>query len=381
MLSRSHKIRMYPNKAQEAQLWCVVGAARFAYNWGLETWENWYNDYKDGKTDKKPSAFGLSNRWTTERPDWAENITRCAQVRAFTNLGLAYTAFWKGLSKQPVFKKRGVCRDSFYIDNTRGALQNKKFRIPNVGWISLAENLRIKGKINGYHISTYGGKWWVSVNVDALPPTKIISNSVVGVDVGLKTPGYASDNTFVSLPTETILKLQKRLKLSQRRLSKKKSKSKNYSKALIRKQKIQQKLNDLRTDLTHKFTTTLTKNHSTVVVETLSIETMIEKAPTKAIRRSYGNSLMYELHRQLKYKANCVIQADRYFPSTKICSQCGNKKDEMPTSLRTYRCSNCGSTLDRDYNAALNLRNFGVGQTLRACGESPSDSVKQEVLL
>ncbi len=380
MISRSHKIRIYPSKVQEAQLWNTVGAARFAYNWGLEVWDKWYKDYKDGLVADKPSPFGLSNRWTNERPEWAETSARCSQCRAFSNLGGAFTAFWKGNSKRPVFKKRGVSRDSFYIDNTKGSIKNGKFRMPKAGWIPLAEELRLKGKITGYHVSTYGGRWWVSVQVEVDDIQTTPKDSVVGVDVGLKTPGFASDGTLINLPIEKISKLEKNLKRDQRKLSRKNFRSKNHAKALLRKQKAQQKLNDLRADITHKFTTTVAKSHDTVVVETLSIESMIEKAPAKSIRRAYGASLMREIHRQLEYKAKALIQAPQYFPSTKLCSQCGNKKEAMPPHIRKYRCKCCGSVMDRDLNASVNLKNFGIGQILRACGESPSDSMKQEVI-
>jgi putative transposase len=381
MIQRSHKIRMYPTKEQESHLWNTVGAVRFAYNWGLEVWEKWYSDYKDGLVTDKPSPYGLSSRWTKERPEWASSTARCSQCRSFTNLGMAWTAFWKGNADRPRFKKRGVSRDSFYVDNTHGALEGRRFRAPKAGWISLAEDLRLKGKISGYHVSTYGGKWWVSVQVEVEAAQRASSTSIVGVDVGLQTPGMASDGLSIALPTARIGKLDKRLKAAQRSLSRKEFRSKNYTKALLRKQKVQQKLNDLRADITHKFTTAVAKSHGTVVVETLSIESMIEKAPSRSVRRAYGDSLMREIHRQLEYKATGLIRADRYFPSSKLCSCCGRKKEALPPSVRVYRCDSCGLVLDRDLNAAINLRNFGAGQALSACGGALIASVKQEVLL
>ncbi len=380
-MNRSHKIRIYPSKEQESILLAAVCTSRFAYNWGLEVWDKWYKDYKDGLIEEKPSPFGLSSRWTQDRPEWAVDAMRNPLDRVFRNLGGAWTNYWKGISDKPTFKKRGKSRDSFYVGNAHASITNGKVRIPKAGWIPLAENLRIIGKIMGYHVSTYGGRWWVSVQVELTDHETTTNDSVVGVDVGLQNPACASDGSMATLPPKSINKLQQRLKRAQRVMARRKFASKNYQKALRKKQRVQQKLNDIRTDISHKFTNHIAKNHGTVVIETLSIESMIEKAPTTAIRRAYGLSLMREIHRQLEYKAQTLIKADKYFPSSRLCSRCGYKAEALPPSTRKYRCKCCSLSIDRDLNAALNLKQIGTGQVLSACGGPPSEPLKQEVSL
>jgi len=207
-----------------------------------------------------------------------------------------------------------------------------------------------------YTVSTYADEWYVSVQVEMPDIERAVSDSVVGVDVGLENhPAYASDGTQLTLPLEKIKKLQSKLRRAQKALSRSQRNSHNRAKRLLKKQKVQQKINNIRSDATHKFTTKVCKSHATIVIEDLSIEGMIKKAKFRSIRRAFNSSLMNDIHWQLSYKAKKLIKVPRFFPSTKTCSNCGAIKSELPPNIRVYKCEHCGAVLDRDYNAALNL--------------------------
>ena len=148
------------------------------------------------------------------------------------------------------------------------------------------------------------------------------------------------------------------IKALQRKLSKKAKRSRNRSKALRRKQKVQRRIDNIRKDAVHKFTSTVTKNHGIVVTEDLNLKGMVQKG-TVSLRRSLAHSLMGEVIRQVSYKAQKHIMVDRFFPSSKRCSNCGFVKASLDLSERTYRCEACGLVIDRDYNASLNLMQAG----------------------
>ena len=356
---RSHKIHMRPNKVQTDLLLQAAGTARYVYNDGLAKWDKMWEAWKADHTLPKPNANLLSRMWTKDRPEWAKEVAFTVQHNAIIDLGVAFTNFFKKRSKHPTFHKKGI-KDAFRIDNDKAVIKGKKIRIPNVGWIKLSESLRFSGKINSYTVSTYAGKWYVSVSMEVPEETKEVPNTVIGIDVGLDNPAWDSDNKHLVLPEETLEKLKRKLKRAQKALSRSQRNSHNSQKKLLKKQKVQDKINNVRNDVTHKYTTAVCKSHATVVVEDLDIEGMIEKAPTRSIRRGYNTSLMRTVLYQLSYKAKKLIKVPRFFPSSKTCSHCGAIKSELPPNVRVYKCERCGAVLDRDYNAALNLMKLGL---------------------
>ena len=357
---RAHKIRMYPTKAQASLLRQAAGASRYVYNYALDKWNKMWESHKKDNTQPKPGTNFISRTWTKERPEWAKEIAFCVAHNAIIDLGVAYTNFFKKKADRPKFHKKGR-KDSFRVDNDKAAIKKGRMRLPNIGWIKLAENLRFEGKIMSYTVSTYADEWYVSVQVE-MPEAEINApDSVCGVDVGLENhPAYASDGTQLTLPLEKLHKLESKLKRAQKALSRSQRNSHNRAKRLIKKQKVQDKINNIRNDVTHKYTTAVCKSHATVVIEDLDIEGMIKKAKYKAIRRAFNSSLMTQIHWQLSYKAKHLIKVPRFFPSSKTCSNCGAIKSELPPSVRVYKCEHCGAVLDRDYNAALNLMKLGL---------------------
>ena len=373
-MQRAHQIRMYPTEEQKVKLRQTAGTSRYAYNWALATWKDMYAAWMEDHSKQKPTVNLLARKWTETKPEWAHDTACCTQQHAIINLGKAFQNLWRGTGKYPQFHKKGQ-KGSFYVSNDKGGLKQSGsiwyFRCPNVGWIKLSEAPRFSGKIMSYTVSHYADQWHVSIQVDIeedVRPSCENPNSVVGVDVGLSHVAVASDGSVCDVP-KSLKKLDEKLKKAQRSISRKQKGSSNRYKALVKKQRIQNKINNIRKDVTHKFTTTLAKNHGIVVTEDLHIQEMKDKAQHRSLRRAFAFSMMGMILFQLNYKAQNHQKVDRFFPSTKKCSSCGAVKEHISLDTRTYVCEHCGAVVDRDLNAAINLKNAGLVKP-----EAPVDS-------
>lgn len=355
-MHRAHKIRLVPTVAQEIILGKTCGTVRFVYNWAKAEWEKMYEEYKkSGKTTERPSAYTLSRKWTVERPEWSKEVARFPQTMAILNLGKAYLNFWNKKAKAPAFKKKGA-KDSFVLGNSKCRCDRRKVYLQGVGWVKMREELRFSGKILSYTVSGKAGQWHVSIQVDVPDSPKPENPSVVGIDVGIKALAVASDGTTCENPL-TLLRKQKYLARVQRKLSRQVKGSNRRKRTKLRISTIHLKIANLRQDLIHKFTSAVAKNHGTAVIETLDVQGMAEEG-SKSLRRLLQSTAMREVHRQLEYKMVAIIKAPQYFASSKTCSSCGKKKPEFPCHIRTYKCEHCGRVMDRDANAALNLKNM-----------------------
>ena len=344
----------------------TAGTARYCYNWGLAKWNEMH------KNGESCSTCELSRLWTKERPEWSKEVSRCPQTRSFMILGSAFANFFKKRTKHPSFHKKGR-RDSFYIDTTKGWIKGEmRIHLPNIGDVRMSEKLRFDGKIQRFVVSREADKWYVSIAVE-MPDAPVPENeniTPVGIDVGSKHWAVASNGEILDRP-KSIPKLEKRLKHAQRSLSRKQKASRNRAKARMRVARLHQRIRNVKRDAMHKFTSRIAKNHGVVCCENLCVKGMGKSV--KAIRKAVRNSCMAELRMMLSYKAAHYVEIDRFYPSSKRCSKCGNVKDELKLSERTYRCESCGNVLDRDLNAALNIRDEGFrifteGHSESACG-------------
>ena len=342
----------------------TAGTVRYCYNWGLAKWNEMY------KNGEGCSTCGLSRLWTKERPEWAKETFRGAQTKAFMYLGTAFAKFFKNQAKHPTFHKKGR-HDSFYVDNAHAVLKGEmRIRLPNIGVVRMAEKLRFDGKIQRFVVSREADKWYVSISVE-MPDEVVEENaSFVGIDVGSKHWAVSSDGDVLDRP-KSIPRLENRLKHDQRSLSRKQKASRNRQKARMRVARLHQKIRNVKRDAVHKFTSAIAKNHGVVCCENLCVKGMGKSV--KSIRKAVRNSCMSELRMMLSYKAAHYVEIDRFYPSSKRCSKCGNVKAELGLSERTYRCEACGNVLDRDLNAALNIRDEGFrifteGHSGSACG-------------
>jgi putative transposase len=370
----SHRIALDPTQEQEAYFRQACGTARFVWNWALAEWDRQYT------AGEKPTAAKLKKQFNAIKYvqfPWLEGIHRDAHAQPFANLQKAFSAFFKKTAKRPTRKKRGKCRDSFYVANDKFRITAGAAILPIVGSVRLTEELRFSGKIMSATISCEADRWFISIQVDVgdyfKPRT---ADNITGVDLGVKTTATLSDGQTIQSPRPLKTNL-KRLKRAQRRLSRRQKGSNNRNKQRRKVAKIHARIKHIRADFLHKLTTKLCRENQTVVVEDLSVRGMLK---LRTLSRSIADLGFFEFRRQLEYKSKIygtnLILADRFFPSSKTCSSCGEIKEDLSLSDRVFYCPGCGLEADRDFNAALNLRTLGF-RGIHACGPEGSGSFSE----
>lgn len=367
----AHKIALDLNNTEASYLIKACGVARFAYNWGLAEWQKQYEERKEDPTKPHPSEAALRrllNSIKREQFPWMLEVTKNAPQMAIMQLGGAFKNFFAGKNKYPRFRVKGR-DDRFTLTNDQFTIKGLRIRIPNLGWLRMREELRFRGKVISATISCKAGKWFVSIAVEIqdCPPKKQKENSV-GVDLGISALATLSTGEKIKGP-KPLKTLLARLKRYSKSLSRKTKGSKNRAKAKTKLARLHAKISHIRLDSLHKLTTKLANNFGVICIEDLKIKEMLQN---QRLSRSIADMGFHELRRQLEYKTTLgqskLIIANRYFPSTKMCSKCKAIKEDLGLSSREWKCGNCGCLHDRDLNAAINLENYAVSSTVKACG-------------
>ncbi|MEL7036072.1 MAG: RNA-guided endonuclease TnpB family protein, partial [Cyanobacteria bacterium J06592_8] len=225
-------------------------------------------------------------------------------------------------------------------------------------------------------VSRHADRWLVSFKVEQAPMITPKFVDVVGVDLGVKSLATLSTGDVFE-GAKSYKKLEAKLSRLQYLNRKKIIRSKNWEKAQLQIAKLHRRIANLRKDTLHKLTTYLAKNHSQIVIEDLNVSGMIANHKLAKAVQDMG---FYEFRRQLEYKTELygseLIIADRWFPSSKTCSNCGAIKDSLSLSERTFRCDDCGFSLDRDLNAAIVLKGLAGSLPVSACGLVDADITK-----
>ena len=377
-----HKIELAPNRRQATFFARACGVARFAWNWALAEWKRQY------EADEKPTESALRRQINAIKRDkcpWMLEVPKSAPQQAIKDLGQAFQHFFRRLNTgqkpgYPRFKKRGI-HDSFRADNgppAKGqdavAVDGKRIRVPKLGWVRMREPLRFQGQVKSLVISRRADRWFAAVVVETeIPPHASRKNhgGAVGVDFGVKALATLSSGDVVTGPKPHRAKLRRLARLS-RSLSRKKKGSANREKAKKKLARLHKQIADIRLDAIHKFTTGLVLQYDVIGIEDLNVRGMMRN---RRLARSIMDQSFREIRRQIEYKAGWygarVVTADRFFPSTRMCSGCGTVHD-MPLSKRVMRCG-CGLEIDRDLNAAINLERYASTASsagIYACGEN-----------
>jgi putative transposase len=368
----AHKIRIYPNAKQEVGLRKACGAARWAWNWALSEWQKAYGNKE--KVNENLLRKKL-NSIKKEQYPWLYESTKCAPQQAIINLGKAYQSYFKSLKTNkkvgiPKFKSKKKNKDSFYIDNVHPLIKEKNFRVPNIdGTMKMAESPRYSGKIMSYAVSRDVDRWYVSVTIDTSDIQKLEpTGKTVGVDLGIKTLATLSDGVVIENP-KYLKQQEKRLARQQRVFARRQKESKNKEKAKVKVQKLHRKVRLSRLDTIRQVTAKLVRNYDCIVIEDLNVKGMVKNRKlAKAISDVGFGMFRTILTRKCEMYGRKLTVVDRFFPSSKICSNCGCIKDELSLSERVYKCNDCGFEIDRDLNAAINLKNTGLLPEFQACG-------------
>jgi len=382
---------LLPNNKQKTKLFACAGVARWAYNWALsKQQENYKNGGKflsDGELRKK-----LTKLKQTEEYSWLSQYSNNITKQAIKDACQAYKNFFEGRAKFPKFKSKKRTRPSFYVDTAKIKITDthvkleklttsKKSNKQKLNYIKLAEKGRIP---TGDNIKYYnprikfdGINWYLTVGVEEVETKHQNYTEGIGIDLGIKELAVVSNGQkFKNInKTDKVRKSEKRLKRLQRRLSRKYElnkiqteggeyryrKTANIKKLEYLVLKTYRRLKNIRHDYTHQITASLVKTKPEyVVMEDLNTKGILQN---RRLAKAVQEQMFREFIRQMEYKCqrNSIrfILADRFYPSSKICSSCGNIKEQLSLSERKYRCNQCGLEIDRDINASINLKNYG----------------------
>jgi len=360
------KVRIYPNREQQELLDRHFGACRFVYNAALELNNLLWNDYR-----KRVSWQDLVKQLKEAKEDqpWLSEVKAEALQQSIRHLDSAYQNFFKG-SGYPRFKSRRDKQSFTQVqtmkikDRTIVFMQREiKFRCSKRDLKDLQQS-RIR-KITWSKDTT--GKYWASLLIDHTPPALEPNSEAIGIDLGLKEFITTSDGEVVGNPRH-LRKAEARLKRLQRSLNRKQKGSQNRKKAIQRVAVQHQRVAWKRKDFHHKLSKKIVDENQVICLESLNISGMMKN---RNLAKSVGDAGWGAFVSMLQYKAEWygreVKQVGRFEPTSKLCSSCGWKHEGLTLAHRTFHCQECGLEMDRDLNAAINIKNICIGMS---CPES-----------
>ena len=368
---------MEPTALQSDELLRMAGTARFIWNWALERSKTFYQENQKGIP---PSQLSSELTALKSKEPWLYDFDSQSLQQVLKNLKQAYENHFnpKMRSGFPKFKTKKNPKQSFRIPQ-RVVLENGSVYVPKLGWVKVRQSQQIEGQTKSAVFKrTAIGKWFVTLTTEFdLPEYKVpvAADQVVGGDLGLGTYLTLSNGVEIENP-RFLRQYARKLRRAQRQLSRKIQGSRNRNPARIRVAKVHERMANLRTNFSHQLTHTLMQ-YPALCLENLSIPGL---AKTK-LAKSVLDAAFGQVIQQWKYKSlwngTHGLQADRFFPSTQLCSECGYQNQNLSLSDREWSCPECNTQHRRDKNAAYNLRDEGIRQlvargiieTQNACGQ------------
>ncbi len=363
MILKAFKYELSPNEEQQTMLNKTLGCSRFVYNWGLNEKSKVY-----AKDQTNLSCFDLTKQITNLKKEkayiWLNEVHSQPLQMALRNLDVAFTNFFKKKSKFPNFKKKSRNQSFQYPQGVK--VKDNLIFLPKIGWCHFYKHRDILGEIKTVTVSkTPTGRYFVSILCDTKleVPTKqpIKKETAIGVDLGIKTFAVLSNGKVFENQNHLTNKLRQ-LRVEQRKLQRCVKGSKNREKQRIIVANLHEKITNQRKDFTHKVSYYLTENFDTICMEDLNVAGMMKNGK---LSRSIGEQGWSMLNTQIQYKSEWkgknYIQIGRFQPSSKRCNCCGYINKDLKLSHREWTCGNCKNVNERDANAALNIRDYGVG--------------------
>lgn len=368
---KTYKVQLKPNQVQHSLLNQAAGTARWAYNWGLAKSIEHYKETKkfllDGDLRKE-----LTQLKQTPEYEWLYKYSNNITKQALKDMSQAFKNFFKKNAQFPQCKSKHKSKASFYHDPIKLKLTDTYVQLEKIGKVRLVEKGRIPtdGKYLNPRIGQENGKWYLSVGVEFEPKPSDNLSEPIGIDLGVKDLAIVSDGrVFKNInKSRRVKRLEKRKKRLQRRASR------HYERLVKHRCKKSQRLLKLETDIRsvgkkirdqhanhiHQMTSEFVKAKPTyIVIEDLNVEGMLKN---HKLAKAIQDNRLAEVRRQLEYKCEWygveLVIADRFYPSSKLCSDCGHKKEQFKLSERVYHCEHCGMEKGRDLNAAINLLHY-----------------------
>ena len=374
---KSIKIRLYPTKAQEELMWKHVHASRFIYNYMLALQNE---RYENG--EKHLSAFDMNKLLAPLKKqdgfEWLNDVSNHMLCRSCADLSDSFSRFFNKKSRHPKFKNRKKAKSNFPTRSESLYFKDGGANIEKVGKVKYKTDYELpqgRGfKYSNARVSFRNGKWMLSFGIECENQAQELNDYSMGIDLGVKdlaVVSYGDDSlVFHNInKSKTVRTLKRNIKLLQRRISRKYAQNKqgnkfvkthNIERCEDRLRKMYARLSNIRNNYihqtTHKLVSLLPKR---VAMEDLNVRGMMKN---RHLSKAVQEQCFYEFIRQMKYKCEWngieFVQVDRFYPSSKTCSCCGNVKRDLRLSDRTYVCNECGFTIDRDLNAAINLMRY-----------------------
>lgn len=374
---KSFKTEINPTKEQIIKINKTIGTCRYIYNFYITYNKKLYENNEKFMSGKSFSVW-INNEYIPNNPDkqWIKEVSSKSIKKSIENGYTAFLKFFKHKSNFPKFKKKNNSNVKMYFvknSKTDCLIERHRIKVPTLGWIRLKEKGYIPTSKYGFviksgTISYKAGRYYISVLIDMPEQDKQINNNPgIGIDLGLKDLAICSDGSIYQNinKTNNVKKIEKKLKREQRKLSHKiisikkgASTQKNFVKQKLKVQKLYQRLTNIRTDYLNKTINSIVKTKpSFIVIEDLNVSGMMKN---KHLSKAVAQQKFFEFKTKLinKCKENNIELrvVDRWYPSSKLCHNCGHIKKDLKLKDRTYICSECGYVEDRDINASLNLR-------------------------
>ena len=356
-MNKAYKFRMYPNKEQEIILAKTFGCVRFIYNKMLEDKIAYYEKTKE-KLNNTPAQYKAEYEWLKE-------VDSLALANAQLNLQTAYNNFFRSPKVGfPRFKSRHKNHNSYTSNNQKGSIriEGSKIKLPKIGFIKIKQHRQIPGHyiLKSATVSrSPWGKYFVSILFEyerIIKPVK--PRNIVGLDFSMTELFVSSEGEFASYPRYYCQSLE-RLKRENRRLSQCQKESNNRNKQRIKVARLHEKVANQRKDFLHKLSRKITNSYDAVCIEDLNMQAMSKALNFgKSVADNGWGMFVNQLSYKLTEAGKELVKIDKWFPSSKTCSRCGAVKDTLSLSERIYKCD-CGLVIDRDINAAINIKNQG----------------------
>lgn len=367
---KGYKIQLFPTPEQEALMWKHIDASRFIWNYMLE-----YQIKAHERGEKHLKDYDMIRMLTPLKKkaeySWLYEVSNATLQQTCKHLEFAYKTFFDKTNYFPRFKEKGKGKNNFAARADKIRFENNQVWIEKLKFVKTKKPYNISGKYIHPTITYHNNKWILSFSIECDNQAIITNGKKMGIDIGIKELAVVSydDKKIVYHninKSKRVRNLEHKLKHIRRAVMRKYRTNGNYdkTKGIIKYEKMSQdiynKLTNIRNNYLHQITHSLVSMcPSEIIMEDLNIRDMMKN---KHVSKDLADLALFEFIRQMKYKCEwrgiTFTKADRWFPSSKLCSQCGNKKERLKLSDRVYICHSCGLEIDRDYNAAINLMRY-----------------------